>query len=85
MNRKSLTIHLSLVLIIAFIFSGFSGCINSAVNSTNNQATNNNSPMNQVKNGDSNPIIVAVSVPPQEEFAKRVGGNRVKVICLLPP
>ena len=85
MNRKSLTIHLSLVLITAFIFSGFSGCINSAVNSTNNQATNNSIQMKQVKNGDSNPIIVAVSVPPQEEFAERVGGNRVKVICLLPP
>ena len=85
MNRKSLTIQLSLILIPALIFSGFSGCINSAVNSTNNQAINNSNPMNQVKNGDSNPIVVAVSVPPQEEFVERVGGNHVKVICLLPP
>ena len=85
MDKKSLIIHFLLVLIIALIFSGFSGCINSAMNSTNNQATNNSCPMNQVKNGDRNSIIIAVSVPPQEEFVERVGGNRVKVICLLPP
>jgi len=84
MDRKLLAMQVSLVFIVAIIFSSFSGCVNSAVNPAKNQATNNSSPMNHVRN-DGDQIIVAVSVPPQEEFVERVGGDRVKVVCLLPP
>ena len=71
MKNKSLIILFSLVLIMVILFSG---CTSSAVNSGENQTENNSSQ-----------IVVAVSVPPQEEFVERVGGDRVKVVCFLPP
>ncbi len=33
---------------------------------------------------DKNRIIVAVSIPPQAEFAEKVGGDRVKVVTMVP-
>lgn len=37
--------------------------------------------------GDTNgePLVVAVSIVPQETFVKAVGGDRVEVVCLVPP
>ena len=84
MDRKLLAMQVSLVFIVAIIFSSFSGCVNSAVNPAKSQVINNSSPMSHLTN-DSGQILVAVSVPPQEEFVERVGGDRIKVVCLLPP
>ena len=42
-----------------------------------------NASMNQVLNGSK--LLVAVSVIPQAEFAKKVGGDKVVVISMIPP
>jgi len=42
-----------------------------------------NDSMNQVLNGSK--LLVAVSVIPQAEFAKKVGGDKVVVISMIPP
>ncbi len=37
------------------------------------------------KKPDTGRIIVAVSVPPQAEFVERIGGERVRVLVMVPP
>ena len=35
--------------------------------------------------GDGGPIVVAVSILPQAEFVEKVGGEKVKVVVMIPP
>ncbi len=35
--------------------------------------------------GDEEPIVVAVSILPQAEFVEKVGGDRVRVVVMIPP
>ncbi|AKB26700.1 Zinc ABC transporter, periplasmic-binding protein ZnuA [Methanosarcina sp. MTP4] len=73
---------LKILPILVLLVVGFSlfasGCADTA-------PENNSAGQGAETGEDEEPIVVAVSILPQAEFVEKVGGNKVKVIVMIPP
>ncbi|RXA18742.1 zinc ABC transporter substrate-binding protein [Methanosarcina sp. MSH10X1] len=77
MNLKILPLLVLLTIGLSLFASGCTGPDDSRTNGNTGQE------VEAVESDE--PIIVAVSVPPQAEFVEKVGGDKVKTVIVIPP
>lgn len=71
-RRTKKTKYLSILVILLASLSLLAGCINQEK-------------PDEISSGIEKNLIVACTIPPQEEFIKAVGGNSVEVLVMVPP